>query len=234
MAYSDFTLWDLESKFGITNAVVPLFDAVPPIEPDAFLLKTIERGQTLSLRNEKIKSEAVVFPVLLDVIKRNEDFFTLFSGETLPARREAGLTGECDFIITKNTHSLNPNLPVFSVVEAKRDNFDLGIPQCAAQMLGARLLNQDFAHPVEIMHGCVTTAEQWRFLRLEGNRLLVDKTTYTLRELPTILGIFQRILDHYREFLSAQGYQAEEPIGTYDGYWPWATPPVPASSPVFE
>jgi len=234
MAYSDFTFWRIKDQFGISDTVEPLELPGQPIEPSASLREALEGAQLLQLRNEKIKSEAIVFPVLLDIVKRNRDFFTLHSGENLPAQRELGLTGECDFFISKNTRTFEINLPILAVVEAKRDDFHLGVPQCAAQMVGALLMNRTLEHPVREIYGCVTTADQWRFLHLINNHIIIDKRIYDLRELPTILGIFQRILDHYREFLSAQGYQAEEPIGTYDGYWYWASRTIPASSPVFQ
>lgn len=235
MAYSDFTLLELKRRFGVTEVVAPLFATKPtPVQPDAQLIHHLERVQTFSMRNEKAKSEAVVFPVLWDVVKRNEDFFTLFSGENLSARKEEGLSGECDFVVTKNLRSYEMEMPILCVVKAKRDNFDIGIPQCAAQLLGASLLNQEINRPIDPLYGCVTTADYWRFLRLEGRHFTIDEKPYALSDLPQLLGVFQHILDFYREMLTAQGYKAEEPVGNYWSYRSPHRPNIPVPSPVFQ
>lgn len=234
MAYRDLPFWKLRDQFGISDTVEPLELPGQLLEPSTSLREALEGAQLLPLRNEKIKSKAIVSPVLLDSIKRNRDFFTLHSGENLPAQREVGITGECDFFISKNTRTFEIGLPILAVVVAKKDVFHLGVPPCAAQMVGTLLMNRTQEHPVREIYGCVTTAEQWRFMHLQNNHIIIDKRIYDLRELPVILGISQYILDHYRDFLSAQGYQAEEPVGTYGGYWPWDSPNIPAASPVFQ
>lgn len=199
MAYTDFTLADLNRQFGVTNQIGPLFGPIDSVAPTAFLRESLVRGQRLRLRNEKIKSEAIVYPVLTDVLDRQTGYFTLFSGENLPALRERGLTGECDFLITKDTLGYEPDMPIVSVVEAKRNDFEAGVPQCAAQVVGANLFNSALGHPVAVLYGCVTTADQWLFMRLTNNHLTIDNRKYALSDLETLLGIFDQILRGYRQ-----------------------------------
>lgn len=205
MAYTDFTLADLNRQFGVTNQIGPLFGQVDPVAPTAFLHESLARGQRLRLRNEKIKSEAIVYPVLTDVLDRQTNYFTLFSGENLPALRERGLTGECDFLITKDTLGYEPDMPIVSVVEAKRNDFEAGVPQCAAQLVGANLFNAALGHPVAVLYGCVTTADQWLFMRLTGNHLTIDNQKYALSNLETLLGVFDYILRTYRQQSDSDG-----------------------------
>lgn len=218
MAYTDFTLSDLNRQFGVTNQIVSLFGNVNPVAASAFLRESLSRGQRLRLRNEKIKSEAIVYPVLMDVLERQSGYFTLFSGENLPALREKGLTGECDFLITKDTLGYEPDMPIVSVVEAKRNDFEIGVPQCAAQLVGASLFNQALGHPLNTLYGCVTTADQWLFLRLSDKQLTIDNRKYALSGLETLLGIFNHILTTYRQQLG-HNQDVEELLPVYHSLW---------------
>jgi len=203
MAYRDFTLRDLGNKFGIQNTVVPLFAGVSisQIPPSEWLAKALSFSRKLVLRSEKAKSEVIVTPILLDLKDKNEDFFTIHSGEVLNVDKEQGLNGECDFLLAKNTGTFNINLPLISVVEAKKGYLDVGVDQCAAQMYGVQLYNQSEGKPTNTIYGCVTNSGQWRFLKLENNLLSIDEEIYTIKELPTILGIFQHIIDYYKAIL---------------------------------
>lgn len=220
MAYTDFTLADLNRQFGVTNQIGSLFGTIDSVAPTAFLRESLVRGQRLRLRNEKIKSEAIVYPVLMDVLDRQMGYFTLFSGENLPALREKGLTGECDFLITKDTLGYEPDMPIVSVVEAKRNDFEAGVPQCAAQLVGADLFNRALGHPVAVLYGCVTTADQWLFLRLAAGHLTIDNRKYALSDLQTLLGIFDQILCSYRQRAdNDEGLTLAEERPSYQALW---------------
>ncbi len=202
MAYSDFTLLELKEQFGLTDTVGTLFAELPPLEPGPMLTTQIQRALKLPLRNEKAKSELIVSPVLLELIDQNSDFFTFYSGENLPADRAHGLVGECDFIISRNTGSFALNMPILTVVEAKRDNLESGVDQCAAQLYGASLINQGLGSPVPIYYGCVTNAREWLFLRFQNHHYTIDSRRYQLDRLPELLGVFKHILDGYRTLLA--------------------------------
>lgn len=115
----------------------------------------------------------------------------LYSGEKLNADKKKSLTGECDFIVSKNTGKYDLNIPIFAIVEAKKNDFDEGVPQCAAQMIGAKIYNEKLHHPVPLVYGCVTTAEQWLFLKLENDTVFVDEIKYDVREIEHLLGVLQ-------------------------------------------
>jgi hypothetical protein len=78
-------------------------------------------------------------------------------------------------------------------------DIDLGLEQCAAQMLGARVYNQKHKNPIETIYGCVTTGTEWQFLLLENNIFWVDTNRYYLNNLPQLLGILQTIVDFYKK-----------------------------------
>ena len=203
MAYRDFTLNKLEEKFSITSKIKSLFSQsdITTTTPDAWLSRSLEMGQKLRLRSEKMRSEVIVTPILLYLKGENSDFFTIYSGEVLNVDKELGLNGECDFLLAQNTDSYTIDTPIISVVEAKKHDIDLGINQCAAQMYGALLYNKKKEKPTEVIYGCVTTASDWQFMKLENNMLTIDKKIYSIEELETILGIFQHIIDYYKAIL---------------------------------
>lgn len=202
MAYSDFTLIELKEQFGLTDTIGSLFGELPPLEPGEVLTTQLSRALKLPLRNEKAKSELIVSPILLELIDRNSDFFTFYSGENLPADRARGLTGECDFFISRNTGSFAMNMPILSIIEAKRDNLESGVDQCAAQLYGALLINQGLGHPVPVYYGCVTNGRDWLFLKFQHSHYTIDNRRYHLDRLPELLGVFQHILDSYRVLLA--------------------------------
>ena len=200
MAYKKFTLNLLRERYGLENRQKQLFsDEITPLNPSDWLLQSLAMGGKNPIKSEKARSEMIVTPILLELKKQNNDYFTIYSGETLEADREEGFTGECDFILSKNTQSFTISYPIFALIEAKRHDFDLGIDQCAAQMYGSLRYNQKFNQELPFIYGCVTTADEWLFLKLEKNTIYVDSKKYFLNELPKLLGVFQQIIASYKE-----------------------------------
>jgi len=77
----------------------------------------------------------------------------------------------------------------------------LGINQCAAQLYGAYLFNEKTGTKLEKIYGCVTTADAWKFMMIAENKIKIDNNTYYKSELNKILGIFQEIIDYYKNEL---------------------------------
>lgn len=200
MAYTDFTLADIQTRFAIRNRVKPLFDPLPPLTPSAWLQTTLQAVMELPVRTEKAKSEAIVFPILLELRNRNNKFFTIYSGDILNADPSRGLNGECDFILTKDTGSFDINYPIMQIVEAKRNDLELGVPQCAAQLIGARIFNEAKGVSIPQLVGCVTTGDEWLFIRL-NDWLEIDRRKYYLNELGELLAVFQQLMDYYQSIL---------------------------------
>jgi hypothetical protein len=125
----------------------------------------------------------------------NNDRLALYSGERLDVSKKDGLVGECDFIISSGPVTYSIQHPIFTLVEAKKHDIDLGLGQCSAQMIGARLFNQQRNSKVQDIYGCVSTGDVWKFLKLEGQTLIIDSDDYFLDDVAEILGVFQQIID---------------------------------------
>lgn len=201
MAYGDFTLKLIQEKFGIKNRVEKLFNQFQPLQASDWLNKTLEIASKLPNRSEKAKSETIVMPILLELRERNNDFFTVYSGENLNVEGENGLNGECDFILAKDIHTYTISYPIIQIVEAKKGDIDLGVAQCTAQMIGAKIYNQQNGTPVEIIYGCVTNGYDWLFLKLANDTIYLDNQVYYLGNLEELLGAFQTIIDYYKAVL---------------------------------
>ncbi|MGL4420946.1 MAG: hypothetical protein ACRCZF_09810, partial [Gemmataceae bacterium] len=103
--------------------------------------------------------------------------------------RERGLTGYCDYLITRGKQHYFVTAPVLVVIEAKREDLIAGLGQCAVAMVAAQRFNELDNTPQETIYGCVTSGSAWRFFALVGHDLRTDDREYTLTELRLILGI---------------------------------------------
>jgi hypothetical protein len=129
---------------------------------------------------------------------RNHNFFTIYSGDNLSVDNSQGLNGECDFILAKDVGSFSINYPIFQIVEAKKNDIEVGVPQCAAQLVGAKFFNEKKGIKIDQIYGCVTTGNEWLFLKID-TELTIDSRIYYLNELNELLAVFQQIIDYYKE-----------------------------------
>lgn len=203
MAYKNFSLEKLQDEFGIVTLRQNLTElhGVEIVEPSAWLLETLNIMRSLPNRSEKAKSESFIAPILAEIKRHNDDFLTIHSGDFLNVDPEHGLNGECDFILGKETHSLTIDAPLFIVVEAKRQDFDSGIAQCAAQLLGARIFNEKKGIIFPAIYGVITSADVWKFIKLEKLTLYVEDEVYRIQDLSLLLGILQSIVNFYKRIL---------------------------------
>jgi hypothetical protein len=205
MAYSNFTWSEVKNKFQLTEERKRLFPQVKTIPLEGWLKIVLEIALDTPLLTEKERSERIISPILLEMRERNQRSFSIYSGVSLEVDKEQGLNGECDFILANQPATYDIQVPIVAVVEAKDDNIKTGLPQCTAQMLGARLFNKQRGNAIEIIHGCVTTGEDWQFLKLEGNTVIVDSQRYYIKAVEEILGVWQQIVDFYKPPTVCQG-----------------------------
>lgn len=196
MAYSDFTLDSVLTQFELEEVTAPIFETIVPVAPSDWLKETLSIGEDYGLRagTEKARSEFIVTPILLELRRGSAEPFAIYSGRNLEGDRSIGLNGECDFLLSRGETSYSLHAPVFTIVEAKKQDLDLGLGQCAAQLVGARLFNQKKKAPIPVLYGCVTTGDNWLFLKLENQILTLNSRRYFYTELNDILGFLTQIL----------------------------------------
>ncbi len=194
MAYSDFTAMQLAHRFGVKFKGVPLFANAKAVAPTAWLLETLRKGKELGFGSEKSRSERLVTPVLLELSDINEHSFSVYSGLNLDVDAESGLRGECDFIFSHSRIQDFITAPIFCITEAKKQDLEQGIVQCAAQLIAAYRYNQQEGAAVQTLYGCATTGVEWRFLVYQDNEIRIDEDRYLISELPQLLGVLQHII----------------------------------------
>lgn len=196
MAYSDFKRIDLKETFSLNITFNKLFHNIIPIPPSTWLIEALEIGQLSGLFTEKARSERLVSPVLMELLKKNNQNFTIYSGMNMDIDTDTGLKGECDFILSHSSIQDMVTAPIFTLVEAKRHDIEKGIVQCAAQLLGAQQLNKQEKMTLSTpIYGCATTGIEWRFLALKDNNLVIDVKSFYLAIPDQLLGVLQHIID---------------------------------------
>ena len=193
MSYSDFDLRTARERFGLTLVEdVDLFATVPDAEPGEWLQQTLDRWApaALAMNTEKARSEMIIAPILMEVVQQSGRTLNLFSGIAFDVDRDRGLNGACDFLLTRSPERFYLRQPVIAVVEAKREDIVAGLGQCVAALVATQLFNaRSEEGPNGPVHGAVTTGNIWRFLRLEGNTVSIDRPEYHMLQLAKILGI---------------------------------------------
>ena len=193
-SYSKFTYDDLDT-LGVIVEQTHWLTKPKPVTPSDWLKLTLEKNMDLPLSSEKAKCELIIAPILTELVGNNHKRITYFSGYNFDVDKARGLKGRCDFIISLRPRSPRIEAPIFSIVEAKNDNLDIGVPQCVAEMYAAWLFNQKKGENIKHIFGAVTFGLAWQFLKMTDNLALLDTETYYITDLPHILGALQQMID---------------------------------------
>ena len=200
MGYSKFKkIKQLKEKFGLSFTSVDLFadKNIAPIASSEWLNISIKRAYRTPPTNEKSKSERIVSPILLEVLEQFNTEISFYSGEEININAKDNLAGPCDFFFTLGAPTILFECPIVSLVEAKDEDLEWGIAQCAAQIYAAHLYNKNEGKEISVLYGCATTGDDWQFIRFENNIFYIDSRPTT--NLQMVLGTFHKIFDFYTQ-----------------------------------
>lgn len=203
MAYGDFTLDTLRHEFGITVRDQALFESIGDLVPSAWLRESLDRGAAPAVVSEKARSEFIVAPILIECRERLPPGINIFSGVTLSAEPERGLVGECDFVLARSPSKYALQSPLMLILEAKKHDIDLGLGQCAAQMLAACRYNERDGKRLPYLYGCVTNGNFWHFLRLQATDLQLHPERLAIKDVSKILWFIVECLKDVDQLASA-------------------------------
>ena len=193
MGYSNFRkISQVTNKFDLDHELGDLFGKIKPIRPSNWLRESLNIATEMPLTNEKSKAERLISPILSEVARTYRYQLTLFSGEELSVDAAQDLAGPCDFFFALHPPKMEMEAPVVSLAEAKDEDMDWGIAQCAAQMYGAYLFNEQHKKPIKVIFGCATTGVEWKFLKFENNIFTIDR--HSLTDIGQVLGVWHQIL----------------------------------------
>ena len=198
MSYSSFTLDSVKTEFQLEIAIpTNLFCDIAPVEPSAHLTTELARNVpvALAIGTEKARSEMIVGDVLLELRDHFDRQISLFSGIDFSVDAEKGLTGVCDFLVSLSPVPFVLEAPIIVLVEARKDDVLEGIGQCVAEMVAAQQFNAERGNSISCIYGVSTTGADWRFLKLEGQKLHIDTEFYSIHACDKILGILASMVE---------------------------------------
>lgn len=193
-SYSTMSLEVVRKQFQLTLELRQFFSEVVPNAPSEFLRTTLRRSADLSLSSEKARSEFIVAPILLELRELVQHNISIYSGVRFDVSPKEGLQGVCDFIVTKSPPLPTVQAPLLVMVEAKKNDLEEGLGQCAAEMVAAQRVNQEEKVNQSSVFGCVTTGELWQFLQLSEKTLLIDPGKHYIDQIEMILGILVKMV----------------------------------------
>jgi hypothetical protein len=197
MAYSNFTLSQVQTQFDLNIRRGEFFTDLPKLHPSQWLVDLLARSAPFATGqgSEKVRSELIIAPLLFELRELLDCEIGLFSGVDFSIDAESGLNGVCDFLLTRSTNELIIEAPAIIVIEAKKADLNMGWGQCAAEMVAAQKFNLAKGQQVATIYGSVTIGSQWQFLKLTGKDLTIDATEYSLNPIERILGILKWMVD---------------------------------------
>lgn len=83
--------------------------------------------------------------------------------------------------------------PFLVVVGSEKEDINQGIARCIAEMVAARIFNEREDTGVKTIYGVVTVGSISKFLKLEGQTVIVDRGEYYLPQTGKILAILLHI-----------------------------------------
>ncbi len=198
MAFSDFkTAAEVQEQFGITS-VEENFVERGAANPPAHFLHDFELAQQHIdvFASESARCHALIYPILWECYKAYIEDYALWIGKSITY--DETLTGTPDyFVSTKSPLGKNVvGAPLIMMVEAKRNDFEMGWGQCLAEMVAAQKINDDAVRPV---YGLVSDGERWQFGRLVGDAFTRYRPSFDSDDLPALFGAVEAI------FRSAMG-----------------------------
>jgi hypothetical protein len=196
MPYSQFTtIEQIKTSFGVTvSENFGTFANTPEIDYSEFLAQSLKEYVPLALAidTEKARSELIVMPILFEIKRQLPSQISLFSGREFNVDSSKGLSGFCDFLISRSPEQIVIEAPVVALVEAKNDSIQSGLGQCMAEMLAAQLFNQGKGNEISTIYGVVTNGTNWKFMKLKNQNFELDLNEYFLNQVGKILGILKR------------------------------------------
>ena len=196
MSYSNFKkIQQVTKKFNLDVTYSVLFENIADKEPSVWLLESLRRAKLSPPTNEKSKAERIVSPILLEVLDAYVGKLSFFSGESVDIDSAQDLAGECDFIFSLHPPKPFLDAPIISLAESKDEDMEWGIAQCAAQMYGAKLFNEQNGKNLPTIYGCATDGVEWQFVKLENNIFYLHPEVLT--DLPQILGTWHWIIQQF-------------------------------------
>ena len=198
MAFSDFkTLTEVQKRFEIRDSASDFVSGDNLLSPsEQFLQGLAFARQHLNVfRSEAARCEAIIYPILLENYKAYAERYMLWIRE--PLAYDEILSGTPDYFVATRSE-LGKNVvgtPVVMVVEAKKNDFEIGWGQCLAAMIAAQKINAQEVNGAAMfpVYGIVTDGVMWQFGKLVGDIFVENLTPFSLGDMPRLFGAIDAV-----------------------------------------
>lgn len=156
--------------------------------------------QGLYKHSEAAICEQLIYPILKTRwIDGFLDEFLLWSHTSFAVNDT--LLGIPDYVFAQRTQYDSESLeaPIFVAIEAKKDNFEEGWGQCAAEMVAAQQANQN---QELVVYGVVTNGKLWEFAKLKATMFTKNNDYIDIVDLDKLYASLYFILEDCKKQLS--------------------------------
>ncbi len=194
MAFSDFkTISEVLEKFRITYTVKDFvqIDGASCTPSEQFLEEFEFCVQHIDIyASEAARCEAIIFPILKEVYKPYAKDYALWIKKAIAY--DEILNGTPDYLIATRSELGLPvvGTPLIILVEAKKNDFDMGWGQCIAELLAAQKINDDPDTPI---YGIVSDGTTWEFGLLDGDTFTRNRINVSMHNLPQLFGAIDTV-----------------------------------------
>ena len=200
MAFSDFkTIPDVQERFRIRHVEDDFIEIERIVEPSKQFLQELEfsRQYIDVFASEGARCEAVIFPVLREVYKGYAEHYALWIKKAIAY--DEMLSGIPDYFISTRSElgKLVVGTPLIMLVEAKKNDFEVGWGQCLAELVAAQKINEDMEHPV---YGIVSDGTLWQIGHLVNETFTQNRTSFSVDNLPVLFGAIDSVFKAASEF----------------------------------
>ena len=198
MAFSDFkSIPEVLKIFRIAHAQDDFVRGEETLAPSKQFVQELKFAQRHIniFRSEGARCETVIYPVLREVYKAYAENYVLWIKE--PLTYDSILSGTPDYFIATKSEFGKPVIgtPLVILVEAKKNDFEVGWGQCLAELIAAQKINaQNIEEHVTFpVYGIVTDGIGWQFGKLVGDTFTENLTLFSLGDLPRLFGAIDAV-----------------------------------------
>lgn len=191
MADETFGAFDIvrATQFLKLREILPWENDWQPIEPSNFLAVGLQGLRRQIAPGSNVWEQRLYMELVFVEAIRDHDSLKMWQERQIDYG-ESPFRGKVDFAIT--LYQIAFKTPFVVLIEAKKENFDLGWGQCLMAMKTCQLLNQRDGIHLDIF-GIVSTGTIWEFGRYTVDNQFYKTGSYTLLQPETILAIVDHI-----------------------------------------
>ena len=195
MAFSDFkAIPEVQERFRIRHVENDFIETRNGTSPSEHFLQEFDfnREYINILTSEGARCEAIIFPVLREIYKGYAEDYALWIKK--PIAYDDLLSGTPDYFISTRSElgKLVVGTPLIMLVEAKKNDFEVGWGQCLAEMVAAQKINEDMENPV---YGIVSDGTLWQIGYLVGETFTQNRRSFSVDNLPVLFSAIDSVFE---------------------------------------